>query len=78
MQVMSLLSAADGLTSVTLLLKSELLKEARVGYNRRPLPVAALCKAWDFGRPLAGIRREHGCLSVVSALFCQEEISATG
>jgi len=35
-----------------------------------PMPVAARCKAWVFGRSLSGIvgiksRRGHGCLSLV-------------
>jgi hypothetical protein len=39
--------------------------------------------AWDYGRSLAGIAgsnsaRELGCLSVVSVVFCQVEVSATG
>jgi hypothetical protein len=44
--------------------------------------VAARSKAWVCGRSPAGIvgsnlTRLHGCLSVVSVLCCQEEVSAT-
>jgi hypothetical protein len=44
--------------------------------------VAARCKAWVYGRSLAGIvgsnpARGHGCLSLVSVVCCQVEVSAT-
>jgi hypothetical protein len=47
------------------------------------IPVAARCNAWVFGHSLAGIvgsnpARGHGCLSLVSVLCCQVEISASG
>jgi hypothetical protein len=45
--------------------------------------VPARSTAWDCGRSLAGIAgsnpaRGLGCLSVVSVVFCQVEVSATG
>jgi hypothetical protein len=45
--------------------------------------VAARSNAWVGGRTLAGITcsnpaGEHGCLSVVSVVCCQVEVSATG
>jgi len=50
-----------------------------------PVPVAARCKAWVCGRSLVGIVAsnparggEYGCLSVVSFVCCQVEISASG
>jgi hypothetical protein len=51
--------------------------------NGPPVPVAARSKAWVCGRSLAGIAgsnsaRGHGCLSVVSVVCCQVEVSATG
>ena len=47
-----------------------------------PVPVAAWSKAWVCGRQLAGIVGSnpaggHGCLSVVSVVCCQVEVSAT-
>jgi len=50
--------------------------------NRPPIPVAARYKAWVCGRSLAGIADSnstsgHGCLSVVSFVCCQIEVSAT-
>ena len=49
----------------------------------RPVPVAARSKAWVCGRSRAGIVGSnpaggHGCLSVVSVVFCQVEVSAMG
>ena len=46
-------------------------------------PVAAPSKAWVCGRSLAGIVGSnppggHGCLSVVSVVCCQVEVSASG
>jgi hypothetical protein len=48
-----------------------------------PTPIAARSKTWVCGRLLAGIvgpnsERGHGCLSVVSVVCCQIEVSATG
>jgi hypothetical protein len=40
-----------------------------------PIPVAARSKAWVCGRSLAA---GHGCLSLVSVVCCQVEVSATG
>jgi hypothetical protein len=45
--------------------------------------VAARSKAWVCGRSLAGIAGSdpaggHGCLSLVSVVCCQIEVSATG
>jgi hypothetical protein len=45
--------------------------------------VSARSKAWVCGRSLAGIVGSnptggHGCLSVVSVVCCQVEVSATG
>jgi hypothetical protein len=41
-----------------------------------PIPVAARSKAcWDYGFES---RRGHGCLSLVSVVCCQVEVSATG
>jgi hypothetical protein len=45
--------------------------------------VAARCTAWVCGRSLAGIAASnraggYGCLSVVSFVCCQVEVSATG
>jgi hypothetical protein len=45
------------------------------------IPVAARSKAWVCGHSLAGIvgsHRGHGCLSVVSVVSYQVEVSATG
>ena len=47
-----------------------------------PVPVAARSKVWVCSRSLAGIvglnpTRGHGCLSVVSVVCCQVEVSAT-
>jgi hypothetical protein len=47
-----------------------------------PIPVAARSKAWVCGRSLCWdfgfeSRRGHGCLSVVSVVGCQVEVSAT-
>jgi hypothetical protein len=51
--------------------------------DKEPIPVAALYKAWVYGRSLAGIVGSnptggHGCLSVVSVVCCQVEVYATG
>jgi hypothetical protein len=48
-----------------------------------PIPVAVRYKAWVCGRSLTGIAGSnptggHGCLSVVSVVCCQVEVSATG
>jgi hypothetical protein len=52
-----------------------------------PIPVAARSKAWVYGvglRPIAcwdcgfESRRGHGCLSLVSVVCCQVEVSAMG
>ena len=48
-----------------------------------PVPVAARYKAWICGRSLAGIvgsnpSMGHICLSVVSVVCCQVQVSATG
>jgi hypothetical protein len=48
-----------------------------------PIPVAARSKAWVYGRSLTGIVGSnpvdgHGCLSVVSVVCCQVEVSASG
>jgi hypothetical protein len=49
----------------------------------QPIPVAAQSKAWAFGRALAGVMGSnptgggHGCLSLVSVVCCQVEVSAT-
>ena len=47
-----------------------------------PIPVAARFKAWVCGRSPAEIvssnpTGENGCLSVVSVMCCQVEVSAT-
>ena len=48
----------------------------------RRVPVAARSKTWVCGRSPAETgfesRRGHGCLSVVSVVCCQVEVSATG
>jgi hypothetical protein len=50
----------------------------------RPIPVAARSKAWVFGRSPAEIVRSNPtrgmdfCLSVVSVMCFQVEVSATG
>ena len=48
-----------------------------------PIPLAARSKAWVCGQSLAGIAGSnpvegHGCLSVVSGVFCQVQVSASG
>jgi hypothetical protein len=47
-----------------------------------PIPMAARSKAWVCGRKLAGIvgsdRWGQGCLSLVSVVCCQVEVSASG
>ena len=48
-----------------------------------PIPVAAQSKAWVCGSSLAGIVGSnptggYGCLSVVSVVCCQVEVSASG
>jgi hypothetical protein len=42
--------------------------------------MAAQSNAWVYGRSLVGFvsRRGYGCLSVVSIVCCQLEVSATG
>ena len=47
-----------------------------------PFPVTARSKAWVWGRSFAGtagsnLAEGHGCLSLVSVLFCQVEFSET-
>jgi hypothetical protein len=39
---------------------------------------AARSKAWVYGRSLTGIAGSNGCLSVVSVVYCQVEVFATG
>jgi hypothetical protein len=49
--------------------------------NEEPIAVAAQSNASVYGRALAGIvglNPAHGCLSVVSVVCCQVEVSATG
>jgi hypothetical protein len=48
-----------------------------------PIPVAAPSKAWVSGLSHAGIAGSnpaggHGCLSLVSVVCCQVEVSASG
>jgi hypothetical protein len=48
-----------------------------------PIPVASRYKAWVCGRCLARITGSNpaggnGCLSLVSAVCCQVEVSASG
>ena len=48
-----------------------------------PIPAAARSQAWVWGRSLAGIVASNpaggiGCLSVVSVVYCQVEVSASG
>ena len=48
-----------------------------------PIPVATLSKTWVCSRSLAGTAGSNtagglGCLSVVSVVRCQVEVSATG
>jgi hypothetical protein len=48
-----------------------------------PIPVAALCKAWVYGRSLAVVVGSnhvggHGCLSIVSVVCCQVAVSSSG
>jgi hypothetical protein len=48
--------------------------------HAKPIPVAVRSKAWVFGRSLTGIvgsNHARGCLSVVSVVCCQVEVSAT-
>ena len=47
------------------------------------VPVAARSRAWVCGRSLAGVAGSnpagrHGCLSVVSVVCCQAEVSVSG
>jgi hypothetical protein len=56
---------------------------AMVYKQLRPIAVAGRCKAWLCGLTLAGIAGSnpaggHGCLSFVSVVCCQVEVSATG
>jgi hypothetical protein len=49
----------------------------------KPIPVAVRSKAWVCGCSFAGIvvsnpPQGHGCLSLVSVVCCQVEVSATG
>jgi hypothetical protein len=49
----------------------------------QPIPVAARSKTWVCGRSLAGIAGSNpaggnGCLSVVSVVCYEVEVSATG
>ena len=51
-------------------------------HNDPPVPLAARSKAWVCGRSLTEIvgfesHREHGCLSVMSVVCYQVEVSAT-
>ena len=43
----------------------------------QPIPVAAQYKAWVCGHLLAGIVGLNGCLSLVSVMCCQAEVSVT-
>jgi hypothetical protein len=43
-----------------------------------PIPVAAPSKAWVYGCSLAGIAGSNECLSLVSVVFCEVEVSASG
>jgi len=45
-----------------------------------PVPMAARSKVWVYGRSLAGFEsnRGHGCLSRVSVVCCQLEVSESG
>jgi len=48
-----------------------------------PIPMVARYRAWVRGGSLAGncgfeYYRGHGCLSVLSVICCQVEVSATG
>jgi hypothetical protein len=54
----------------------------RKGDKETPIPVAVRSKAWVCGRSLArnvgsNPARGHGCLSLVSVVCCQVEVSAT-
>ena len=58
-------------------------KEDSYAKYKSPIPVAARSKAWVGGCSLAGIggfesRRGHVFLSVVSVVYCQVEVPATG
>jgi hypothetical protein len=74
----------DGLTCVKQSLRHKIYKVILFMYVCVwPIPVAARFKAWVYGRTLAGIvgfnsRRGHGCLSLVSVVYCQIEVFATG
>jgi hypothetical protein len=51
--------------------------------NPEPIPAVARSKAWVCGRSLAGIVGSnpaggHGCLSLVSVVCSQVEVSASG
>jgi hypothetical protein len=63
----------------------------RFKIHYRPVPAAARSKAWVLDRSLTGIvgchnpsnpsvesRQGHGCLSVVSVVCCQVDVSASG
>jgi hypothetical protein len=50
--------------------------------TKMPIPVVVRSKAWVFGRSLTRIvglnsTGGHGCLSLVSVVCCQAEVSAT-
>jgi hypothetical protein len=52
-------------------------------YLKSPIPVAERSKAWVCGRSFTGIVGSkpaggHGCLSIVSVVCCQVEVSASG
>ena len=52
-------------------------------YVSKPIPVAARSKAWVYGRSLTGIAGSnpaggYGCLSMVSVVYRQVEVSASG
>jgi hypothetical protein len=51
--------------------------------SHKPISGAARCKAWVYGRSLAGIAGSNPaggqeCVSVVDVVCCQVEVSTTG
>jgi hypothetical protein len=57
-------------------------KQKHVAVNSDTVPVATRFKAWVCDRSLAGIAgpnppRGHGCVSLVSVVCCQVDISAS-
>jgi hypothetical protein len=58
-------------------------QEGKYNLLTSPISVAARSKAWVYGLSFTGIAGAnpaagHGCLSVVSVVCCQVEVSATG